>query len=453
MARIAVLGAGVAGLAAAWELEQTQPGVQTLVLEARSRIGGVVETERTSDGFLVEHGPDAVLTRKPRALDLLEGLGLSDDLLRSSDGPGRTYVVKDGMLRPLPEGMVGMAPSLLWPMLRSPLLSIPAKLRLLCEPWVASAPGDADETVEAFIARRFGRGFLEGIVAPILEGVYGDGATELSARELLPMLVRAEAIHGSVARGLVRAPPAAGTGERRASTFVTPRQGMSAIVQAMAARLRGRIYTQTKVRGLKRRGCELEISLFGGSSTRVDGVIVALPAVHAAPLVESIDADLASSLEAMPHADLQLVTLAYPREALDRELDATGFVAGKAEGRAVRACTWSSQKWSGRAPQGAVLMRCFLHAPSANDQELTAAACDDLRHTLGIRAAPLFTRVRVAARTLPRATVGHAARVAAIRERCEGLENLRLAGSALGTVGVPDCARSGADAARELCAL
>jgi oxygen-dependent protoporphyrinogen oxidase len=448
--RIAVLGAGVAGLAAAWELERDHPGVEVLVLEASSRVGGLVETERTADGYLLEHGPDALLTRKPVTRSLLDGLALEGELLRSSQGPRTTYVARGDRLLPLPEGLVAFAPSALWPIFRSPLLGVAGKLRLACEPWIGRGEPVGDESVLSFVSRRFGKAFLEAIVAPVLEGVYGAGATELSARALLPTLVQAEQEHGSLAPLLLRSRAATGQSAPPEAPFVTPRSGMDRVIAAMRGRMRATIHTRTRVQRLSRAGRALDLHLAGAGTTRVDGVVLAIPAREAARLLSSLDGELAAGLDALPHSDVQLVSFGFAREEVAHALDGTGFVVGSAEGRTMRACTWASQKWPGRAPDGSLLLRCFMHAPGADATELAEAARRDLRDIMGIEAEPTLTRVRTARAVLPRSTVGHAERRAWLAERCRGLSNLRLAGSALGTVGVPDCAHSGVEAAREL---
>jgi oxygen-dependent protoporphyrinogen oxidase len=446
----AVLGGGVAGLAAAWQLERARPDAEVLLLEARTRLGGVVETEHTPEGFLLEHGPDALLTRKPVTKQLLDELDLAKEVVHSSQGPRTTYVLRDGRLVALPDGLVAMAPSALWPVLCSPLVSLQGKLRLILEPWVRRGKRGDDESVESFISRRFGRGFLDGVVAPVLEGVYGDGATQLSARTLLPMLVQAEEAHGAVAPALVRARSHGAPGSPAASPFVTPRAGMASVVRAMRSRLRGSVHTSVRVRRLVQTRHGLDVHTFGGGSLRVDGVVLAVPAAEAAKLLEPLDAELSHGLVALPHGDLQLVSFGFAREQVEHTLDGTGFVASRAEGRATRACTWSSQKWPGRAPQGSVLMRCFMQMPEASAADLVEAARRDLRDILGVGAEPSLTRVRMRAASLPRCTVGHSEHVAEIRERCRAIPAVRLAGSALATVGVPDCARSGAEAASEL---
>jgi oxygen-dependent protoporphyrinogen oxidase len=450
MKRIAVLGGGIAGLSAAWELERSAPAADIVLLEGSPRIGGLVHTEHTADGFLLEHGPDALLTRKPVTQELLAGLDLSAELLRSSDGPRKTYVFRRNRLVPLPDGLVGMAPSAMLPVINSPLLSPLAKLRLAYEPWVRCKEDEADETVASFVARRFGQGFLHGIVQPILEGVYGEGATQLSARALLPTLVQGEEAYGSITRMFVASRGSRPDHALHQASFVTPRHGMKRVVTAMAARLRLHARTNSRVQRIRRVQQALELELADGARTRVDGVVLAVPAHQAARLLESIDEDLSSALGDVSHTDLQLVNLGFARESIVHSLDGTGFVVAGAERRAMRACTWASEKWAMRAPSGSVLLRCFMHLPAATETELVQAALSDLRDALGIVATPTLTRVRMRKAVLPRPTVGHAERAAWIRERCNHLRNVQLAGGALGTVGVPDCAKTGVEAARNL---
>lgn len=453
--RVVVVGAGVAGLAAAHALVRRAPGLDVVVLEQASRAGGLVQTERTPEGFVVEHGADTMITTKPWGVQAAHEVGLAGDLVGGT-GPRRTYVATGGRLVPLPQVFAGPQPSAVLGILRSPLLTPAGKARLALEPFVPPRRDGGDESVGAFITRRFGREMLEALIDPLLGGIYGAEAARLSAEACLGALRAMEREHRSVTLGMHRALRArrrrARAGDAVLPPAVTLRAGMGSLPEALAHALGDRLRLGVAVRRLvARAGGRFRVETDGGALD-CDGVVLAVPAWKAPEVLDGAAPDLAAALAGVPHKALDCVTLAWPRRDVPHALDGTGWIRAAGDPRPTAACTWASRKWPGRAPEGFVLVRSVLSAAGAAPEELVEAARGDLRDLVGVTAAPSFSRVRRIPRGTPVYEVGHLERTARMAEQAAGLGRLALAGNAHGGVGVPDCVRSGERAAEAVLA-
>lgn len=446
--RVAVVGAGVAGLAAACALVGEAPDLDVVVLERAERVGGLVETEHTPDGFLVEHGADALVTTKPWGIDAVHALGLGPDIVTGPE-PRRSFLVADGALVPIPGVFAGPTLAAIPSLLATPLLSLRAKARAAVEPLVPRVPHGDDESVATFLDRRFGRELRTRILEPLLGGIYGGRAERLSADVCLPRLREFEREHGSVMLGMRRALHArrrrpAGA---RLPVMVSLRRGMGSLPEAFGHRLGERIRLAAGARRIERlAGGRFRLTTAGGLLD-CDGVVLAVPAWQAARLLEPLDPDLAAALGAVEHQALDCVTMAWEAHDVPRPLDGTGFVTLPDDPRPTRACTWASHKWPGRAPTQRVLVRSVLHRAEAGDAELLAEARRDLQELMGITAPPLLVRMRRLPRATPIYDVGAPARIAVMQGRAHALGALALAGNAYGGIGIPDCIRSGEAAA------
>jgi oxygen-dependent protoporphyrinogen oxidase len=444
---VAVIGGGVAGLAAAWDLAKR--GVSTVLLERSPRLGGLVETERPLPGVVLEHGADAVLADKPGGMTVLRELGLDAKLVRSGRAPRRAFVSTDGRLVPMPAGLFAFERRALFTMMTSPLLSPAAKLRLVVEP-LGMRSSDPDESVASFFRRRLGAEVEEKLVAPMIRGIYGAPTDALGVRSVFPKLAGMEDRFGSVGLALLfteRSPRGAG--------LVALSGGMESIPHALAAAAteRGaRVRLGAGARSFSRRAGGFRIDLEDGSSLDAEGVLIATELSTAARLLAPLDGALASELAEIRATDAEVVSLAYPRAEVGHPLDGTGFVVGE-PGRATLACTFASEKWDGRAPEGLAVFRSVLSgAPELGERDLVAAAHAELRALLGVRGEPTLTRVRRRRAALPLYGVGHRERIASVRARAEALGAIALAGNYLGGVGVPDAISSGLAASAALAA-
>lgn len=465
--RIAVVGGGIAGLAAAHRLVELSAAksipLDLILLEARNRLGGIVLTEHI-DGFLIEGGPDSFLTEKPQALALCDRLGIADRLIPTRDTHRRTFVVHRGRLVPLPDGFLLLGPSRLFPVWRSPLLSWRGKVRLMMDLVLPRGPADGDESVGAFVARRFGAEVLDRLVQPLVSGIYTADPASVSLAATMPRFREMERRHRSITWALARSRAhrggAAGSGPRW-GLFVAPADGMEALIASLArrlppasVRLRRRVTAVTRSSGPRM----WRVDLLDGTTILADGVILATPAHRTAREIAGLDPELGRLLEAIPYASSATVTLAYRRPDIRHALEGFGFVVPQAEGWPILACTFSSVKYPGRAPDDQVLLRAFLGGTAhralldRDDGALTAVAEQALGTLLGIQASPRLVRVHRHVAAMPQYLVGHPDRVAAIQARAARHAGLALAGSAYEGVGIPDCVRSGEAAAERVLA-
>lgn len=433
-----VVGAGIAGLAAAWELRQR--GLRPLVLEQSARAGGVIVTERTG-GFVIDGGPDALLAHKPAALTLCEELGLGERLV-SVLPPRTAFIVRRGQLIPLPEASFLGLPTRLRALATSPLFSWRGRLRMATE-LVRPPRVTEDESIGSFIRRRFGDEAVEYLAEPLLAGIHAGDVDALSVHALFPRLVELERSAGSVLRGLLRAPAQASP----RGAFQSLRGGLAELPDALAGALGAEtIRYGARVREIATdAGRRYALTLENGETITARAVIVAVPAWAAGPMLRALDADLAALCESIPYASTVTVALALRREQVRHPLRGTGFVVPRAERKAITAATWSSSKWPGRAPEGHVLLRAFLGGAGADDvlerrdEALVAAALGDLASLLGVSGDPLFARVFRWPRATPQYVVGHAARLAALDAHLARHPGLLLTGSAYRGTGIPDC--------------
>lgn len=462
-ARIAVVGGGIAGLSAAYRLRELSPESDVVVLEASDRTGGILTTERR-DGFVIEHGADSILTEKPWARALAERLGLHDQMISTSPEQHGAYVVCRGKLERIPEGFSLMAPSRWEPTLRSPILSARGKARLLMEPMIPPDPPHDDESLSSFVKRRMGSEVLERLAQPLVGGIYGSDPDRLSLHATMPRFVTMEREHGSVVKGLQHAASSSqSSGARTSQTsgvrygmFFSFKDGMQTLPDALASRLSSQIRLRRPVERIERVGQGFVVHGQNYDTAEYDAVIVATAGPAAAHLLSTLDAALGEGLSAINHGSTATVSYAWKRSEVPHALDAYGFVVPHRERRRVMACTWSSQKWQGRAPAGFVLLRAFFggHADQAvvnrSDAELIDAGRDELRQLLGIEAVPSFARCARQHYAMPQYTLGHLQRARSIDGLVAQHRGLALAGNTLHGVGIPDAVREGEHAAERI---
>lgn len=474
--RVVVVGGGITGLAAAHRLVELgrERGIplDLVLVEARPRVGGTIATERV-DRYLIEAGADAFLTEKPWGVSLCDRLGLTPRLIHPHADHRRTYVLHAGRLVPLPDGFHLLAPARLWPALRSPLFSWSGKARMAMDLLLPRGQGRGDESLAAFVTRRLGSEVLERVAQPMVAGIYTADPETLSLHATLPRFAEMERRSRSVIRAMWRTRVARDASGPRWNLFAAPADGMGALITALGARLPAgalrpgcRVVLLVRVPGGRRGGGAgaaegrpvYRVGLENGSFLEAEGVIVTTEAHHASRLVAGLDAEIASHLGAIPYASSAIVTLGYRREDVSHPLDGFGFVVPRSERRQVLACTFSSVKFPGRAPDGHVLLRAFLGGPLAagvlerDDAALASLAEGELRAFLGIGGAARLTRVHRHRAAMPQYLVGHLDRIAAIEAQMARHPGLAFAGAAYRGVGVPDCIRSGEEAAERVVA-
>lgn len=451
--RVVVVGGGVTGLTTAHRLRHADPGLRVTLVEASGRLGGKLVTERV-DGFVLEGGPDALVGFKPAGLALAEELGLTPRLVPADPGSAATFLADGDRLRRMPDGFTGFVPRRLWPMVTTPLLSPGAKLRLGLE-WAVPAGGPGDESVADFVSRRLGRQFYQRLVEPLVAGIFGADPAELSLRETLPQLRRAEQAHGSLTRFvLAERRRAAGAAGPAVSSLLAPVGGMAELVTALEGALAGvDVRTSTTVESVTAEPGGYRVGLAAADGTRsdlpADAVVLAVPAPVAARAVRTLDAALPPVLDQLRYGSTVTVNLGFAGDA--PPVGGHGYLVPARERRAARAVTWSSVKFPGRAPAGHLLARVSLGGPGrsvgqADREDLVALARDELAR-IGLTAAPVLARVHDWRGVMPSYTVGHSDRVAEIESVLARHPGLFVAGSAFHGAAVPDCIVSAGRAA------
>ena len=455
--RIVVVGGGISGLAAAHRLiEQGQTGVT--LIEASPRLGGTIQTEYR-DGFLIERGPDSFISEKPEALALAKRLGLESRLIGTNENHRRSFIVRKGRLRAVPEGFQLLAPSRMWPFLTSDIFSVAGKMRMAADLFVPrkSTNGAQDESLASFVRRRLGQEALERMAQPMVGGIYTADPETLSLRATLPRFLDMERKHRSLILAMLRQSQVqkSGTSGARYSLFLSFDRGVQVLVDALA-RINADIRLNTRVEGLRLEDRTWTISTNSGEQLKADGICLAVPAYVAATLLNDVNRDLAGKLNRIKYASTATINFSYERSAIKHPLDGFGFVVPFIEKRTLIACTFSSVKFYGRAPDGHVLLRAFAGGAlqpdvfALDESVLTAKVEADLRELLGIKAKPLFTEVAKWERSMPQYEVGHLDRLNEIENEVKKLPGLALAGNAYRGAGIPDCIRSGEAAADSL---
>ena len=441
---VAIVGAGISGLSAAYDLQRR--GLTVRVLDASDRAGGVIGTTRR-DGWVVDTGPDSFLVQKPGAMALCRELGLANRLV-STLTPRTAFVLREDHLHPLPEGSFLGFPISAGALARSSLFSAAGKLRMACEVAIPRSDGDEDESIAAFVRRRFGSEAVAYLAEPLLAGIHAGDVERLSVRALFPRLVSAERETGSVIRAIraLRATPAP------QGAFVSLPGGIAELVDALVGALTpGTIALSARVTGIRRAGTYMVDSTAGPVDARA--VILAIPAYAAGGLLRAFDTSLASLCESIPYASTATAAFGYRRDQIAHPMQGTGFVVPRVEHMAIMAATWVTSKWPGRAPGGHALLRGFLgggrdpHRLDRTDDDLVESARTELSDLLGITGPPVFSQLTRFTRQSPQYEVGHLQKVARIDARAAEIPGIFLTGSGFRAIGIPDCITDGRDTA------
>jgi len=473
--KLTIIGGGIAGLAAAYYAsKQTDSPVEITLLEQADYWGGKLITDRVpygDDQFVIEGGPDTFVVTKPWGVRLCKELGLSERLRGTNPETKKTYILKNDKLHELPGGLTMMIPTEFGPMIRTGLLSWPAKARMGMDFFLPTASENGDETMGEFISRRLGRAAYESLIEPLMSGIYAGDGDKLSLQATLPYLRDLEVKYGGLVKGALAVrkeraqktkansnSPSSTPGSR--SIFLTPLTGLAEIVETLVEKL--------IISGVNLRlGSHVEtleqspdqpwkVTLDSGEQLEADAVILATPAYVSGALIEDFAPELAAELSAIEYISTATVTLAFRESDLPRPLDGYGYVIPRCEGRKALACTWTSTKFPHRAPEGYALVRVFVGRAGQENQitwdvkALLSIAREELELTLSITADPLLTRIYQWEKAMPQYNLGHPERLERINVALEDIPGLALAGNGYRGIGIPDCIHSGEMAAERV---
>jgi protoporphyrinogen/coproporphyrinogen III oxidase len=458
MKRVAIVGGGITGLATALHLQdgarRVPGGLDVVVLESGSRPGGNIRTDRV-DGFTIEAGPNGFLDNVPATLELVRRLGLEDRLQRSDESAARRFLYRNGRLHLLPGGPVSF--------LRSPVLSLRGRIRVLAEPFARPRPHGVDESVYDFAARRIGPEAASVLVDAMVSGVFAGDVRSLSLQSAFPKMARMEAEHGGLVRAMVAgmkarrrarsesgAGPGSGGGGGPAGpggTLTSFQDGLDGLVTGLVDAVGGAVRTDARVTAIERGpagGRSWRLTVEGGEPVDADAVVVAVASPRASPLLEPVDPQLGEAVASIPTAGLAVVALGY-RAGDIPELDGFGFLVPRETGPRILGCLWDSSIFPGRAPEGHALLRVMIggaHDPAAvtmDEGALLDAVRADLDRTMGVRADPVLARIYRWPLGIAQYRVGHQDRLDRIHGRLENAPGLWVAGSSFYGVAMNSC--------------
>ncbi len=469
--RVVVIGGGITGLTTCYRLyrQASERGLplHVTLLEAGERVGGILATTH-EDGVLLEQGPDCFITNKPWGVQLCEELELQEEMIGTTTEHRRSFIVRDGKLCPVPQGLYLMTPGSFWSLAASPIVSWRGKLRMGLDLVLPRRPQQPvgeeatdDESLAQFVTRRLGREALERIAQPMVGGIYTADPAKLSLRATMPQFLDMEQRHGSLIRALRhnqrQAQQQSASGPRY-GLFTSFRHGMQTLVDRLESCLPAdMIRLRTRVASIERQP-EADawiVRLENQPHITADAICLALPALKASSLLQAVDADLATELD-IPYASSAIMNIVMRRRDIPHPLNGMGFVVPAVENRALIACSFSSVKFAGRAPGDRVLLRAFVGGAmhqaqfEQSDEEIQRMVLQDLRQLLGTSGDPLHVSLRRWPESMAQYHIGHVQRVARIESLVSRLPGLLLAGNAYHGVGVPDCIRSGNEAAQTL---
>jgi oxygen-dependent protoporphyrinogen oxidase len=460
MKKIAIVGGGISALACAVDLKEK--GFDFTVFEKEDSAVGKLITEKIG-GLTIEGGPDSYLPEKVWSVQLIKKVGMAGEMLCSNDEHKGTFIYSGGRLHPLPEGVMLMVPTMIMPLVRSSLISWPGKIRMGIELFVPPRKDRKDESLAEFVTRRLGRECLEKIAEPLVAGIHTSNPDNMSVLATFPRFVEMERKSGSLIKSMVAAmkkmPPPNPSGSKM-TYFMSLKGGMRDLVEGCVSYVGAeRIRTGTAVVSVMKQDNRYRLAFGDGSTADFDAVVLATPSYVTKELLRCMDEDLCGKLAAIEWSSSATISLAFRKDDIKKSLPGFGFIVPRVENRRINACTWSSVKWSHRAPEDTLLIRSFVggghheELVSLGDTELLKIVLEELRGMIGLTAEPVFSKAYRWFKGMPKYTVGHLERIAAIDENLKEHKGLFLIGCSYRGIGMGDCVKSGFDAAAAIAAL
>ena len=455
MKRLVIVGGGIAGLATAFYSQQIsrERGIDLHItlIEKDNRLGGKIATD-TSDGFVIEGGPDSFITQKPWGLQLCNDLGIDDQLIGTNDERRNIYMLRKGKLHQMPDGLMLVVPTRFLPFALSPIISLRGKLRMALDLFIKPRTDAGDESLADFMRRRLGQEALDVLGEPMMAGIHVADAETLSLQATFPRFIDIERKYGSLIRGMIAArknrPPSS------KPMFMTLKGGLSRLVAEIEAQLDAKIVTGTGVESVRTSEHSAEVVLDDGQRLVADAIVLATPAYITGDLLADVPRELTDLLNGIRYVSTATVSLGYRADECEHPLDGFGFVIPRNEPTSLLACTWTSTKFDFRSPQDGVLLRAFIGGSrhealvQKSDEALIELVKAEFKKIMGIHAEAVVARVFRWHKANPQYDVGHPERVSRIEQLCP--ERVFLTGSAYRGVGIPDCINQGQQCAESV---
>jgi oxygen-dependent protoporphyrinogen oxidase len=472
MPKVIIIGGGIAGLAAAVHLRSGAKtygkAVEVLVLERNNRIGGKILTEN-HDKFLIEGGPDSFLPEKVWTVNLAKHLGLENEMLPSNDDFKGTFIYSRSRLHPLPEGVMLMVPTSFRPMARSSLITWHGKLRMGMEMFIPKRESHDDENLASFVTRRLGRECLEKIAEPLVAGIHTSNPDNMSVLATFPRFVQMEQTSGSLIHGMISAmknrphatlsaPSRPGQGSQKITYFMSFKNGMQVLPQACVDLIgQGSIRRSAGVKAVEPKGKGYSVVLESGETLEADHVMMASAAYDSAEMVRGFDTSLAEQMDKIEWSSSATVSIVFKKQDVKVPLNGFGFIVPRVEGRRINAATYSSIKWSFRAPDDTIMIRVFVGGGhheelvhELDDAGMVRMVLEELDTVLGLKANALFSKVFRWYKGMPKYTVGHLDRIAIVDRMLAAHPGLHLIGCSYKGIGIGDCVHEAQIAAEKI---
>ncbi|GLB58818.1 protoporphyrinogen oxidase [Cytobacillus sp. NCCP-133] len=459
--KVVIIGGGITGLAAAYylqkEAEEKGLHLDVKLVEASHRLGGKIQTIKR-DGFVIEKGPDSFLARKQSASRLVREVGMEKELI--SNTSGKSYVLVRQKLYPMPGGSIMGIPTQIAPFITTGLFSPAAKARAAADFVLPRSNPAHDQSLGEFFRRRLGDEVVENLIEPLLSGIYAGDIDQLSLMATFPQFFQVEQKYRSLIMGMKKStgsqPIESGHSKKKEGMFLTIKSGLQSLVDAVESKLEpGSVLKGHRVVSISKNGRVYTINMNGRKELQADSIVMAAP--H--HTVNSIFTDwgLFGEFKGMPSTSVATVALAFPEEAIENDIDGTGFVVSRNSDYTITACTWTHKKWPHSTPKGKALLRCYVGRAGdeavvdLSDDQMIKIVLDDLNKTMNITANPDFAYITRWKDSMPQYTVGHKERIERAKKQAkENLPGFFLAGSSFEGLGVPDCIDQGEKAVQSV---
>lgn len=457
--RIAIIGGGLTGLSAAYYLQRDirakNLDIELVLIDKAAKVGGKISSLKR-DGYVIELGPDSFLERKTIMADLAKEIGMGDELVHNATG--KAYILHHDKLHDIPKGSYMGIPTDWNEFMKSDLVSFGGKMRAARDFVMTKSESGKDQSMGSFFRRRLGKQVFENLIDPLLSGVYGGDLDHMSLMATYPQFYDVEQKYGSLIRGFKRQTKSQqaeaklpGQFKKNQGIFLSFKNGMESFTDGLEAQLTDVDIWRTRTVESIEKMEKYKLNLDNGEYIIADSLIVATEHQVVAKMFDHYD--FLKPLGKIPSTSVATVALAFPKSAVKKDMDGTGFLVTKNSPYTIKACTWRHKKWEYSAPEDKVLLRCFVGRPEQpdvlklSDEEMIAACLSDLTKIMDIDGEPEFAEVTRLMNSMPQYLVGHKERLAETRAKLtEELPGVYLAGMSYDGVGMPDSIQSGKNA-------